>query len=514
MRTQGPAGRNVYRQRRLLLLVGLGIATGCQSLDPSPASPSPVSHVIPANASTKIASPDQVTAAKQVPAPGQPATQAVAAVSYNDALALPIVEVASSGIPQTTESLASSPAVQSAPAMPLTPIPQPVVTPATMTLESIEAIALGSHPAISEARARVQATRGQYLQAGLPFNPVMQYQSEEVGNEQSSGLHSVTVSQQIVTANKLGLAQQVQAQAIQRQQAELRIAELQVLTRIRAAFAQAIVAQRRAQLADQLVELAEKSLQSVQALLDADEVSKIALLQADVEAEQARITAVNAAIELRANLRTLAAAAGIPDQPLGPLAGEPAEHLVDAPWETLAQEIAATSPELAAAGSELERARWALRLACAQITPNVTGQMGVGYDAATDDTFAVVGISVPLPLRNRNQGNIRTARANIAAASAAIERTQLSLDGRLAAAVARYETARNRYERFQNSVIPNAEETFELSRKAFEAGETDFLQLLTAQRTLFTTRLSILDALAQANTAIAEIEGLLVTLPN
>jgi len=80
--------------------------------------------------------------------------------------------------------------------------------------------------------------------------------------------------------------------------------------------------------------------------------------------------------------------------------------------------------------------------------------------------------------------------------------------------VARYETARNRYERFQNSVIPNAEETFELSRKAFEAGETDFLQLLTAQRTLFTTRLSILDALAQANTAIAEIEGLLVTLPN
>src|SRR6056297_3330675 len=307
MRTQGPAGRNVYRQRRLLLLVGLGIATGCQSLDPSPASPSPVSHVIPANASTKIASPDQVTAAKQVPAPGQPATQAVAAVSYNDALALPIVEVASSGIPQTTGSLASSPAVQSAPAMPLTPIPQPV-TPATMTLESIEAIALGSHPAISEARARVQATRGQYLQAGLPFNPVMQYQSEEIGNDQASGLHSVTVSQQIVTANKLGLAQQVQAQAIQRQQAELRIAELQVLTRIRAAFAQAIVAQRRAQLADQLVELAEKSLQSVQALLDADEVSKIALLQADVEAEQARITAANAAIELRANLRTLAAA--------------------------------------------------------------------------------------------------------------------------------------------------------------------------------------------------------------
>ena len=60
--------------------------------------------------------------------------------------------------------------------------------------------------------------------------------------------------------------------------------------------------------------------------------------------------------------------------------------------------------------------------------------------------------------------------------------------------------------------MPNAEETYRLSHQSFDAGETDFLQLLTAQRTLFTTRLSVLDAFGQAKLSLAEIEGLLVTL--
>ena len=133
-------------------------------------------------------------------------------------------------------------------------------------------------------------------------------------------------------------------------------------------------------------------------------------------------------------------------------------------------------------------------------------------DTATDDTYAIVGVSVPLPIRNRNQGNIQTARADIAAASAAIEQTRLSLDGRLADAVGRYQTARQRYEKLVSRIVPNAEETYRLSQQAFAAGESDFLQLLTVQRTLFTTRLSALDAFGQAKQALAEIEGLLITL--
>lgn len=385
-------------------------------------------------------------------------------------------------------------------------------TDVPLSLEQLEATALATHPMIREARSRVNSRRGQYVQAGLPFNPVLQYQSGEIGNEGASGLHSLRINQQFVTANKLGIAQQVQAREVQKQQAQLRIAELRVLTRIRTAYAAAAVSQRRVELTEQIVELAEKSLRSVESLVEAQEASNIALLQSKVEADQARVNAENAATQLQANRRSLAAAAGLPELPPVALDIDRNESLEAAPWEPLLGGLESGSPELAAAGSELERARWALQLACAQVTPNITGQLGVGVDAATDDTYAVVGVSVPLPIRNRNQGNIQTARADIAAASAAIEQTRLSIDGRLAAAVGRYQTARQRYERLITRIVPNAEETYRLSQQSFDAGETNFLQLLTAQRTLFTTRLSVLDAFGQAKQAISEIEGLLVTL--
>lgn len=381
-----------------------------------------------------------------------------------------------------------------------------------LSLEQLEASALASHPAITRSRAQVNSRQGQYFQAGLPFNPTFRYQSGEIGNEGSSGQHSARFSQEFITANKLGIAQQVQAREIQKQQAQLRIAELRVLTRIRTAFAAAAVSQSRTELTQQIVDLAEKSLESVQALLDAKEASNIELLQAKVEVDQAHINFENARTQLEADRRALAAAAGITELPQIALAISEELHLESTPWDGLLGELTTTSPEIAAAGSELERARWALQLACAQVTPNITGQIGVGVDTATDDTFAIVGVSVPLPIRNRNQGNIQSARADIAAASAAIEETRLSLDGRLADVVGRYRTARQRYERLQSKIVPNAEQTYQLSRKSFEAGESDFLQLLTVQRTLFTTRLSVLDALGQAKQAAAEIEGLLITL--
>ena len=90
-------------------------------------------------------------------------------------------------------------------------------------------------------RSAIEAARGQYVQAGIGFNPVLQYQGEEIGDVNSAGFQSVRISQQYVTANKLGLAQQVEAQSIERQRAELRLAELQVLTNVRTAFAAALV---------------------------------------------------------------------------------------------------------------------------------------------------------------------------------------------------------------------------------------------------------------------------------
>ncbi len=389
--------------------------------------------------------------------------------------------------------------------------PSPVSRDASTDLATIESLAESNHPALQLGQARIADARGKASQAALPYNPTLQYQGDEIGNDGNAGLHSVTYSQRMVTANKLGIAQQERLQVVQRRVAEYDLIRLQVLTEVRSSFAELLIAQERSAITDSIAQLARRSEETVKSLMDAGEVSRIAYLQARVEARQAALAAKNAVATTDQKRRALAATVGVDALPTETVCGELPDTLAQQPWGMLSHEIGSLSPQISGAAAELERARWALRLACAQVTPDVTGQIGVGYDAGTDDTFATVGISVPLPIRNRNQGNIRSAQAQVSAASANIDRTAFKLQKALADAVGRYEVARQTYQQLRGEILPDAEEAFQLARTAFESEEANFLQVLTAQRTWFDTRLAAINALENAKKAEAEIQGSLAT---
>ncbi len=430
-------------------------------------------------------------------------------------VAVTILQTPEQETEQATEAESDSkqePDPQQAPASQSEPATAEAISTGQITVEELEALAVARHPSLAQFRSQIESARGQRWQAGLPYNPTLQYQSDEIGNDDASGLHSIQLSQQFVTANKLALAQGVQTQEVKQQQALWHRQRLVVRTNVQVAFAKALIAQQRVELSEQIRELADQSVNTVDQLHEAGEVSRVALLQAKVELQQATIAADNATEQLIGAKRQLAAAVSMNELPPGQLVQSDANVLPSQPWDELLAELLATSPEVAAAKSKLLKAQRALHLACAQVTPNVTGTVGVGIDTATDDTYARLGFSVPLPIRNRNEGNIHTARAEIAAANAAITRTEYDLTRRLSGAVARYQVARQRHEQLQETVLPLANETLELSLEAFRGGETSYLELLTAQRSLFSTRLSVLEALAQARQALAEINGQLVTI--
>ena len=236
------------RAKLLLLLTALGFTSGCQTVGQHDAR-TPNHHVPLTNQTSVVQPPVEVRTVAFTDDDGEVDNLQIQDIDDLDELDVELDDDPAS----LRDVMALDGASGTADTLPLVQEQYSIEfeQPIGLTLQSIESMALGSHPAIAEARARVESTRGQYVQAGLPFNPVLQYQSEEVGNEGASGLHSVQMSQQFVTANKLGIAQQVQAREIQKQRAELRIAELRVLTRVRAAFAAAVVSQRRAEIADQ-----------------------------------------------------------------------------------------------------------------------------------------------------------------------------------------------------------------------------------------------------------------------
>ena len=176
--------------------------------------------------------------------------------------------------------------------------------------------------------------------------------------------------------------------------------------------------------------------------------------------------------------------------------------------ETFAR-VQAASPELAATLADVERARWSLDREIAGHVPNVHVEAGAGYDDGPKSAFGHFGVSVPLPIFNKNQGNITRANSELAAASQEVQRLQLALRQRLATSLAAYDEARDQVNIYRNDIIPDAKQSLDLVRKGYPA-EFNYLDLINAQREYFRAELGQLDAYRKLRLEAVAIDTLLV----
>lgn len=123
---------------------------------------------------------------------------------------------------------------------------------------------------------------------------------------------------------------------------------------------------------------------------------------------------------------------------------------------------------------------------------------------------------MPLIIRNRNQGNIRAARADVVAATLDVTRVQNNLAERVATAYRAYAAARERAELYKSTVIPKAEEAVRFLELQREKGVVEPLKVFVAQRTVVEAKLEYNRALGEAWRSAAELSGLLLeeTWPN
>ena len=152
-----------------------------------------------------------------------------------------------------------------------------------------------------------------------------------------------------------------------------------------------------------------------------------------------------------------------------------------------------------------------MALQCAARIPNLQVATGVKYDESARFTLADVEVSVPLPLFNRNQGNIMAAQSELAAAQNEVRRVELDLRNRLAEAFEQYANASRQVEAYSSSIVPNAKESWRLANIGYEAGHFGYLTLLTAQRTFFEVSLEYLASLQQFWARSVELEGMLLS---
>ncbi|MEN6404945.1 MAG: TolC family protein [Thermoguttaceae bacterium] len=395
------------------------------------------------------------------------------------------------------------------------PAPQPsadqTVAPGAMTLAELEEMALSRNPALSQASHYMEAAKGRQLQVGLYPNPTVGYLGSEIGNEGRAGQQGSYVGQEIVTAGKLRLRRDVVAQEVRQAEFTWQSQRQRLLTDVRRSFYDVLVAQRKMELTEQLLRISEEGMHSTESLVQAKEAARADVLQAKIEAESTRVLLERSRNQYASAWRGLAAATGSPNMPPRPLMGEASDNLPHLTWEETCERLLTDSPQIAAAQAGVARAQAAVRREYAQRIPNIDTQMSVQYDNATRNTFATVQAGVPLPLFNRNQGNIRRTEAELLAAQENVERAKLDLQRRLATVFERYTTARYQVEKYSRDILPSAKTSLDLANQGYREGEYNYLFLLTAQRTFFQANLVYLDALRELRSAATAIEGNLLS---
>jgi cobalt-zinc-cadmium efflux system outer membrane protein len=382
--------------------------------------------------------------------------------------------------------------------------------PASRTLEELEGMALANHPALARAAARMRAAQGNAWQVGRPPNPRIGYSGEEIGDDGTAGMQGGFVSQEFIRGGKLGLNRAAALQRVAVAEAEFEAERLRVVADVRVEFYRVLSAQREVELSRELSGVGEKAVETVNALLRAGTASRVELLQAQVEAEQARLAFEQARQRHRATWRRLASALAAPDLPLEPLAGDLAKDLPTFEYDAVLAELMAESPELAAARAEAARARFMVERERREPIPNLTVTAGVAKHFVSGDTMANVMMELPIPLWDRNEGGITRAMGEQMAAEAEISRVELALRRRLADAFERYENARIEADRYAKQILPAARDSLELVNVAYRQGELSFLTALTSQRTYFRANLAYLAALRELRATAVTLETLLL----
>jgi cobalt-zinc-cadmium efflux system outer membrane protein len=368
-----------------------------------------------------------------------------------------------------------------------------------LTLDAALARARTSSPELLDALAAVEEARGRLAASSalFPENPTVDAAAgwREGADERDL---DIGLTQPIAIAGQRGLRKKASQAGVERAEALLAEATRRVLREVAIAFVRTLHAGERLALARTFESVADQLLSAADRRYRAGDIAALDLNLARISRGRAhgeRLAAEASAITARSDLERLLGASAEEDlAPAGTLQSTidwSGERAPDAP-----------APLLQARAAEVRQGERELALARRERWPALALEARYQRDEGTPLSWA--GVSVSLPLFQRNQ-------AEIAAASARLTRARRSLDaasraGETDASAARRVRALHQQalEEFQSSVIPSADDNDTLTARSYEVGELGLAELLLARREAIEAREAYLQS--QLDAAIVHID--------
>ncbi|MGH9658527.1 MAG: TolC family protein [Bryobacteraceae bacterium] len=403
---------------------------------------------------------------------------------------------------------------------------QPRQTGRDVSLEELQRLALERNVDLLAVRQEIAASRGLLTQTRLRPNPGLDFTLGTGRPLGSPGERAMEIG--YAHTFELGgkRARRIDVGSAGVEIAELLVADRErlLITDIKVRYAEALAAERNLEMLGELSELTQRAYRVAQQRVSEGEAAPVerALLQV----EAGRMTADRLLAE-SASARAVAAlklAAGLDLAELLVLRDQMKAPAIALSLEEAIAKALAGRPDLKVARAEENRADADLRLARAERVPDVIGvarygriesqfpQFGTtvsGQLALLRDTDHVltVGVSIPLPFADRNQGNIETAMARRQSAGLRRQFVEQSVRTEVTAAYTQYVAALQALEAFGQDVVNQSQESIKIIRASYDLGEVQLLDLLQEQRRLVETQKAYTEILKEHYVSRAALEA-------
>jgi len=378
--------------------------------------------------------------------------------------------------------------------------------PSSISVDEAVDLALKESTMLRAKRQEYRATQANEITAGLRPNPVASYVAEQLGNRNVDPQHTVTLGQPIELGGKRQRRLDSARAASQVTAAELDDLRRQVVAQVKKAFTDLLVA-------DAILNLTAASLRSL------DEVERLQRIRAEKgdisELELTRLQLQRFAFErdlVDARQATVAAriALGLamgrdtvpPDVVIVGELTRP-DGLPDA--EDLRRRALDARPDLKAAEAARIRARADRELARANAWWDVTPQLEY-QRIGSDNTFGI-GVSVPIRVFDRHQGEVARTRAEIERAEANREATLQRVLAEVDTALNQVTSALDKLKLLNEVYLPKAQRARDTVEFAYRRGGVSLLDFLDAERAYRDTTLEHVRALGGYQTALDELEA-------
>lgn len=384
-----------------------------------------------------------------------------------------------------------------------------------LSLVELVQLAIKNNPTLMAQRYTVEEAEGRQQQAGSMPNPRLELSNTSNSFLSNGGEYSreIGLSQDIPVGGRLGAQEDVADTGLKLAIANLRQTEATLAGQVAASYYRLLVLKRQITTRDALVAVDQKLLDVTTARMSAGEVSPLDVSTAELETERLKEQQVLLQNQYDQELAKLNQLLGQPARtPLVLADTLPADNALENLGDLQQQafheraDLQAVRFEGAQAQAEVALARserwedWTVGVSSGQSRLDVTG----APPQATEHEIGVK-LSIPLPLWNRNKGNVAAALSSGRQADANVAALKLQIENEVATAFIQLQRLSEVTARYRDRLLPLSEKSIALAQQGYNQGQVSIVEVVTAERQHSEVEIAYLDSLDQYLQAYAAL---------